>query len=133
MSPASALSHGAESFAFSLVDQRLHPRYPISLELHYRVLKGGRIEHSGVGRTLNISSGGVLFEANDIPFNVATIELVMSWPFVLDDVCALNLVMRGHVVRREDRKLAVKAAQHEFRTSGLVPRITRPAADRGAS
>jgi len=115
------------------IDQRSHPRYPIALELQYKVLREGRTEHIGVGQTVNISSGGVLFEASDLPHEQGMIELAMNWPFLLDEVCNLKLVMRGHIVRRDHGRLAVRAVQHEFRTAGVMSRMVHPSTDRGAS
>ena len=113
-------------------DQRTHTRYPIALELQYKVMGGGRTEQVGVGRTVNISSRGVLFEADDAP-DEGSIEVAMNWPFLLDDVCYLKLIMRGHIVRRSDGLLAMKVAHHEFRTAGVVSQAARPSTDRGAS
>ena len=44
-------------------DQRLHGRYPIALELQYKLLNKEQIKRFGFGRTVNMSSGGVLFES----------------------------------------------------------------------
>src|SRR5712692_1105319 len=93
MSRASVFSEAHRS------NQRLNGRYPIALELQYKLLNKGRVEHLGVGRTLNISSGGVLFEADDRLPTSGLIELAMSWPFLLEGVCSLKLVMRGRIVR----------------------------------
>jgi hypothetical protein len=104
-----------------LGDQRLNGRYPITLELQYKMLNKGRVEHLGLGRTLNISSGGVLFEADGhLPPN-GPIELALSWPFLLEGICNLKLVMRGRVVRCDtgSRAIAVKAEYHEFHTAGV--------------
>ena len=133
MSAAPAMRRIAAAPVTGGTDQRSHPRYPIALEMQYKVLKAGRTEHIGVGRTVNISSGGVLFEASDLRHEEGTIELAMNWPFLLDDVCNLKLVMRGNIVRRDRGRLAVKALQHEFRTAGVMSRMAHPSTDRGAS
>ena len=102
-------------------DQRLNGRYPITLELQYKLLNKGRVEHLGVGRTLNISSGGVLFQADGILPPTGPIELALTWPFLLEGICNLKLVMRGRVVRCDagSRAIAVKAEYHEFHTAGV--------------
>lgn len=100
-------------------DQRSNGRYPIALELQYRLLNKGRVQSLGSGKTLNISSGGVLFEADHLLPASGPIELAMSWPFLLEGVCGLKLVMRGRIVRSDARATAVKAEFHEFRTSGV--------------
>jgi hypothetical protein len=99
-------------------DQRSNSRYPISLKVQYKLLDKGRVQHLGVGRTLNISKGGVLFEADDLSLVPArgTIELEMSWPFLLEGACSLRLIMRGRIVRVDANVIAVKAEFHAFRT-----------------
>ena len=103
------------------VDQRSKGRYPIALDLQYKVLRGGRVERAGVGRTVNISSGGVLFETDDLLPSRGSVELAMKWPFLLQGVCGLKLVMRGRIVRSASngKATAVRADFHEFRTAGI--------------
>src|ERR1700676_3366999 len=98
--------------------QRLSRRYPIALEIEYKLLRKGRIERLGLGRTLNVSSGGVLFEANESLPAGSSIELLMRWPFLLEGVCPLKLVIHGSVVRSDSRRIAVRTKHHEFRTAG---------------
>jgi hypothetical protein len=100
-------------------DQRLHRRYPISLEIEYRLLKKGRVERLGFGRALNISTGGILFEANDSLPVGRVVEIMLSWPFMLQGVCPLKLVLYGRVVRSNSRASAIQTRKHEFRTAGI--------------
>ena len=100
-------------------DQRSNGRYPIALELQYKLLNKGRVQSLGSGKTLNISSGGVLFEADHLLPASGPIELALNWPFLLEGVCGLKLVMRGRIVRCNARAIAVKAEFHEFRTAGV--------------
>jgi hypothetical protein len=46
-------------------DRRIQRRYPVALELEYKVMTGGAVIGSGTGKTGNISSGGVLFRTED--------------------------------------------------------------------
>jgi hypothetical protein len=102
-------------------DQRSKGRYPIALELQYKLMRGGRVERTGSGRTLNISSGGVLFETDDVIPARGSVELSMKWPFLLEGACGLKLVMRGRIVRHDPhaKAAAVRAESHEFRTAGM--------------
>ena len=43
---------------------------------------------------------------------------MLNWPCVLDGACALKLIMKGRVVRIEDRGIAIRISEHEFRTAG---------------
>ncbi len=101
-----------------LTEQRSHQRYPIELEMEYRLLAKGHSELVGSGKTRNISSGGVLFEALGSRPATGTIELMLSWPFLLEGVCPLKLVMKGRIVRSDVRGIAIESNYHEFRTAG---------------
>ena len=118
MSPAPALAQSARLLQTHRTDQRIHRRYPITLEVEYKLLSKGRVERMGVGKTLNVSTGGVLFEATD-PFPTGSaIEVMMSWPFLLEGVCPLKLAIRGRVVRCDTQGVAIVTKHHEFRTAG---------------
>ena len=118
MSPALARV-GARLLQTDRADQRLHQRYPITLKVEYKLLKKGRVALLGSGRTMNISSGGIYFEADEPLPARGRIELAMEWPFLLQGVCALKLVMRGRIVRNDAYGVAVQMTQHEFRTAGV--------------
>jgi hypothetical protein len=100
-------------------DRRTKRRYPIKLEVQYRLLKHRRVERLGAGRTLNISSGGVLFEADGLLPGSGPIELALNWPFLLHGSCNLKLVIRGRIVRSNEKAIAIRAEFHEFRTAGV--------------
>jgi len=107
-------------------DPRRHRRYPVSLDVTYKLFRNGRIERLGSGQTLDVSSGGACFECAD-PFPPASvIELTINWPCMLEGVCPLKLVMRGRVVRVEGQRIAVEAEHHEFRTAGIRPSHAHP-------
>jgi len=108
----------AQRLETNRAEQRLHQRYPIVLKIEYKLLKKGRIEVFGTGRTMNISSGGIFLEADDTLPAYGRVELAMEWPFLLEGVCALKLVMRGRIVRKDTSGIAVQIARHEFRTAG---------------
>ena len=103
------------------VDQRANGRYPIALEVRYKLLRGDRVVSVGCGKTLNISSGGVLFETDEPLPPSGVVELAIQWPFLLREVCSLKLVVRGRIVRRDfdTKATAVRAESHEFRTAGV--------------
>ena len=106
-------------------DQRLHQRFPINLEIDYKVLSGARVEYQGSGRTVNISSGGVLMETDNLfPPAAGTIELAIRWPFRLEGICPLKLVMRGRIVRRVGTFVAVESDNYEFHTARARSRST---------
>jgi len=113
MSAAPAAAH-----TVTQSEQRSHQRYPLELEIEYRLLNRARSQRLGSGATVNISSGGVLFRADEFVPSGTPIELMLNWPFLLEGVCPLRLVMRGHVVRSTGTEIAISCRHHEFRTAG---------------
>jgi hypothetical protein len=109
-----------------LTEQRSHQRYPIELEVEYRLLAKGRSEQVGSGKTRNISSGGILFDALGSRPATGSIEVLLSWPFLLEGVCPLKLVMKGQIVRSDTRGVAIQYNYHEFRTAGSRMLKDRP-------
>jgi hypothetical protein len=118
MSPAPAAAANGKLVATYRFEQRSHQRFPIALDLDYKLLVKGRVERLGSGRTINIGSGGVLIDTKDSLPPDSAIELIIHWPFLLEGVCPLKLVMRGRIVRSDGRGIAIQAKQHEFRTAG---------------
>jgi hypothetical protein len=109
-----------------LTEQRSRQRYPIELEVEYRLLAKGRSEQVGSGKTRNISSGGILFDALGSRPATGSIEVLLSWPFLLEGVCPLKLVMKGQIVRSDVRGVAIQYNYHEFRTAGSRTLKDRP-------
>ena len=97
-------------------DRRQSDRFPIEREVRYRVLNKRSGEESGDGKTINISSCGVLFTSEHVLLPGKRMELSISWPAQLDNKCALKLVARGRVVRFEEGRAAIEIQQYEFRT-----------------
>jgi hypothetical protein len=81
--------------------------------------RGG--EEDGTGKTLNISSSGVLFTTGHMLLPGRRMELSISWPVQLNNQCALKLVARGRVVRFERGRAAIEIQQYEFRTAATGP------------
>jgi c-di-GMP-binding flagellar brake protein YcgR len=91
-------------------------RMDIEQDVRYRLLnkKEGDVESSG--KTVNISSSGVLFTTDQALAPGKRMELSINWPAQLDNKCALKLVARGRVVRFAGGYAALEILQHEFRT-----------------
>jgi hypothetical protein len=115
MSPTLAPVSRASSFETD-DDRRSHRRYPIVLEVEYKVLKGRQVVELGSGFTLNISSSGVLFEPNDRLSSTGAIELTLHWSFLWDGVRPLRLVIRGRIIRNHGhgKLIAVSIKHYEF-------------------
>jgi hypothetical protein len=123
MSAGSTISRATRILERLAAEQRSRRRYPLELALEYKLL--GKRERRGAGKTRNISSKGVLFEvAEPLPVT-GLIEVMMSWPCLLEGACPLNLVMKGRIVRIDGKGVAIESKQHEFRTAGPVGRAKR--------
>lgn len=97
-------------------DRRGAKRLSIERDVQYRVLTRRDGDPEGEGKTLNMSSSGVLFTTKETLLPGRRMELSISWPAQLDNKCALKLVARGRVVRFEGNAAALEIMQHEFRT-----------------
>ena len=107
-------------------ERRSSSRFPIERELRYKTLSQRAEVLNGSGKTLNISSSGVLFTAaHDLPIGTR-LEVSISWPAQLNERCLLNLVARGRVARKEEGHLALQIQQYEFRTQSMGVLATKP-------
>jgi PilZ domain len=102
-------------------DRRHSDRFPIEREVRYRVLNKRSSEEVGDGKTINISSSGVLFTVEHMLLPGRRMELAISWPAQLNNKTALKLVARGRVVRFEGGRAAIEIQQYEFRTQSSNP------------
>ena len=101
------------------VERRSSDRFPIEREVRYKVLSKRTSQEEGTGKTINISSNGVLFTTDQILLPGKRLELSISWPAQLDNKCQLKLVARGRVARLEQGRAAIEIQQYEFRTQGM--------------
>ena len=100
------------------IERRAADRFPIEREVRYKILNKRSAIEEGTGKTINISSNGVLFTTDQILVPGKRLELSISWPAQLDNKCQLKLVARGRVARLEQGKAAIEIQQYEFRTQG---------------
>jgi hypothetical protein len=100
-------------------DRRGDRRYQIQLDLSWSLIHRRKVQDTGCGRTLDLSSKGVLFEA-DRPLPVGlNVELSIAWPVLLHNVAPLQLVVSGRMVRCDGPLTALRITQHEFRTAAV--------------
>jgi len=98
------------------IERRSADRFPIEREVRYKILNKRNSQEEGIGKTINISSAGVLFTTDQILLPGKRLELSISWPAQLDNKCQLKLVARGRVARLEQGRAAIEIQQYEFRT-----------------
>jgi hypothetical protein len=100
------------------LNRRGNDRFPIVRELRYRTLGGRGNSAWCTGKTLDISSTGILFHAETPLAPGKRVELSISWPAQLDGKCALKLVARCRITRCKGTEIAVEMDKYEFRTQG---------------
>jgi hypothetical protein len=103
------------------VDRRTKRRFGIEQVLRYKLLYGSRVCEAGNGRTVNISSSGVWFTTENVLSAGLPVELSMTWPARLNDVCPMKLMIYGCVVRSDKEGAALSIERYEFRTQGTAP------------
>ena len=100
-------------------DRRTDRRYEIALDLRWKLIRRKRVLDTGTGRTVDLSSGGVLFDAGRVMPVGLNMELSISWPILLHSVAPLQLSISGRIVRANATRAAIRMVQHEFRTAGV--------------
>ena len=99
------------------VERRDSMRFAIEQDVFYMVLDHrAALPDSGVGTTLDISSGGVRFGTGRLLRSGKRVELSVNWPAQLEGGCPLKFVAFGRVVRAEEAWAAIHIEQYEFRT-----------------
>lgn len=100
-------------------ERRETDRFPIERELRYRLMES-HPPHSGCGRTMNMSSGGILFTIEAPLPDGYRVELSVDWPAQLNETCGLKLVALGRIVRSDARSAAVQIEKYDFRTRAVA-------------
>ena len=99
-------------------ERRQDRRYHLQLELKWKLIRRRRLLDTGAGRTIDVSSGGIRFDAGRHLPEGLNVELSISWPVLLHNVAPMLLVATGKIVRCDGRQVAFRTVQHEFRTAG---------------
>jgi hypothetical protein len=108
-------------------NRRSKQRFPIDFPVQYKIMRNYLIIGTGTGTTVDISSGGIAFMANESLKIGAYVELSVAWPVLLNGSCPLKLVVEGRVVRSNGSLTAIRMDRHEFRTQRRSVAATQPA------
>jgi hypothetical protein len=101
-------------------ERRQDRRYDIRLDVKWKLIRRRRVLETGIGHTIDLSSGGVHFET-DRPLPIGlNVELSIAWPALLHNLAPLQLVAFGKIVRCSGGRTAMQMDQHEFRTAGIA-------------
>jgi hypothetical protein len=101
-------------------ERRGADRFPIEQEIRYRAVTRRQQEDGGSGKTVNMSSSGILFETDEGLAPGRQLEVSVAWPAQLNNRTALKLVARGRVVRVAERMAALEIQHYEFRTKATA-------------
>lgn len=108
-------------------ERRESRRYRIVLDLRWSVVRRRKVLASGAGRTLDLSSSGLLFDAGR-PLPVGSrVELSIAWPALLYKTTSIQLMVYGRIIRADGSRNAVLMVRHEFRTASTRDPLARPA------
>jgi hypothetical protein len=75
-----------------------------------------KLRQVGLGKTINMSGGGVLFTIESPLPEGERIELVVNWLARFDDALPVKLVLTGRLVRSGAAQAAMCIDRYEFRT-----------------
>jgi c-di-GMP-binding flagellar brake protein YcgR len=103
-----------------LSDRRENRRFPLSEEVRYSVTHHKSLAVQGAGKTLNASSGGILFTTEGALPMGQRVELFVNWPARLGGACPLQLIVIGRVVRTDGGQAAVRIERYQFKTRRLL-------------
>jgi hypothetical protein len=99
-------------------DRRYDRRYGIGLDLRWKLIRRRKVLEVGTGKTVDLSSGGIRFDAGrQLPLGL-NIELSIAWPALLHNVAPMQLFAAGKIVRVDGGQAVIHLVQHEFRTAG---------------
>ena len=101
------------------LERRSKARYPMELNVRYRILTNGRAL-PGIGRTLNVSSCGLLIASDQqIVHDGSRLQLSLEWPLLLDGTTPLQLIAECRVIRCQPERFAVRLERYQFHTRKL--------------
>lgn len=98
---------------------RSRVRYSIITDVEYSLLKSGRVVRRGRGKTVNLSSTGLLFESEAALPADRRIEVWVAWPVLLAPGIGLTLHITGRTVRAQGKCTAVRSEKYEFRVRAV--------------
>ena len=99
-------------------DRRRNRRYDFELALRFYYTDHRGAVRVGSGVTIDLSRTGVRFQTEEPPPTGTRVEARISWPFLLQNTCPLELVMKGSVATIGQRGTVLLVNAYEFRTCG---------------
>jgi DNA-binding NarL/FixJ family response regulator len=97
-------------------ERRTNARFDCHLAVSYQTLEKPFLSGQGSSETLNISSKGVLFKADEALEPGQLVQVSVDWPARLEKQIPLKLVAEGRIVRNIKGVAAMTIEKYEFRT-----------------
>jgi CheY-like chemotaxis protein len=97
-------------------ERRTNARFDCHLAVSYQTLEKPFLSGQGSSETLNISSKGVLFRAEEALEPGQLVQVSVEWPARLENQIPLKLVAEGRIVRNINGIAAMTIEKYEFRT-----------------
>src|ERR1700691_5439404 len=101
-------------------DRRISHRFPLRLAAIYRCIGSQFASNLSTSKSLNISSAGLLFATTETLRWGQAVEVSIAWPVRLDNGTALELVIRGSIVRSTGDDAAMRLERYQFKTRSAV-------------
>lgn len=101
------------------LERRAAKRFPLEQEVRFKLFNRNGVDF-GLGRTVNMSSRGLLIRTDQQLAPGDRLEISVSWPVRLNNECPLKLVATGRVVRAQAGQAAILIERYEFRTQGSL-------------
>ena|SRR5579859_3159018 len=98
------------------LERRSKSRYPMEISVQYRTVshEPGPV---GIGRTVNVSSGGLLIAGESATVHAGTrLQVSLEWPSLLNGDIPLQLIAICRVARVQSAGFAVTMERYQFRT-----------------
>ena len=95
-------------------NRRAAKRYGLDLHFEYRLFGRDGSVQEGWGRTLNMSSGGLLVVSDQPICKGRTIEITVQLPAQFKDATGPRLLVLGHVLRSDAKRAAIRILRHGF-------------------
>jgi hypothetical protein len=110
-----SLSRPEYSQSGIFLERRRSIRFPIERSLRYQTVN--RLgKPAGLGKTINMSSSGILFNSSEALPVGTQLELTVSWPARQKEHPPLALVVCGRINRIDDSsQIALNILQYKFR------------------
>ena len=97
-------------------ERRRKFRFPLEADVRYTVMQSRGQLVSGSGKTLDMSSKGILFTTSAPLQPKRLVQIALDWPAKLDETCPLQLMIVGRVIRSDNNIAAASIEKYEFRT-----------------